>query len=77
MRTGYLLKGIAALALVVPLLTACHHPGDPPVDTSLQDNSDARKEMREQQIERELEQQQRAADMQRQQQMMPPNMFPH
>ena len=77
MNTGYLAKCIAGLALALPLLTACHHPGDPPADTSLQDNSDARKEMRQQEIERELEQQQRAADMQRQQQMVPPNMFPH
>jgi hypothetical protein len=77
MKTGYLANCIAGLALALPLLTACHHPGDPPVDTSLQDNSDARKEMRQQEIERQLEQQQRAAEMQRAQQMMPPNMFPH
>jgi hypothetical protein len=77
MEMGHLVNCIAGLALALPLLTACHRPGDPPVDTSLQDSSDAQKRMRQQEIERQLEQQQRAADMQRAQQMAPPNMSAH
>jgi hypothetical protein len=77
MTKGHLGKQLASLALVLPLLSACHHPGDPPVDTSLQDNSEIRKEARQQEIQRQMEQMQRAADSQRAQQMVPPAMFSH
>jgi antitoxin component of RelBE/YafQ-DinJ toxin-antitoxin module len=77
MRKGLLTRRAATLVLVMPLLTACHRPGDLPVDTSLQDNSAIREEVRQQEIQREMEQAQRAADMQRAQQMATPNISPH
>jgi hypothetical protein len=67
MKNSHLAKNVAAFAVVLPLLTGCNRP---PVDTSLQDNSSIRQEARQQEIQRQMEEAQRA------QQAVPQMSFP-